>query len=59
MTTARSIQLGHLAALAVMSLSGLPAVARDSNLASRTLAAAQTVKQQPSITPRLLTALTE
>ena len=46
MTTMRSIQLGLLAALAVTPLSGLPAAARDANLASSTLAAAQTAKQQ-------------
>jgi hypothetical protein len=33
-TTMRSIQLGLLAALAVTPLSGLPAAARDANLAS-------------------------
>ena len=46
MTTTRSIQVGLLVALAVTTLSGLPAAARDADLASSTLAAAQTAKQQ-------------
>ena len=43
MRTPRSIRL---AALAVTAMSGLPAIARDANLASHTVAAAPSAKQQ-------------
>jgi hypothetical protein len=46
MTTRRGIRPGLLAALAVTTLSSLPAAARDADLGSGALAAAQTAKQQ-------------
>jgi hypothetical protein len=45
MRTKRGIQVGLLAALAVTTISGLPAAARDADPASHTLAAAHTTKQ--------------
>jgi hypothetical protein len=46
MSTPRSIRLGPLAALAITIMSCLPATARDADLASHTVAAAPTAKQQ-------------
>ena len=46
MRTPRSIRLGPLAALAVAAMSGQLAIARDANLASHTVAAAPSAKQQ-------------
>jgi len=46
MSTTMSIRLSLLAALAVTTMSGLPAAARDAYPASGTLAAAHTAKRQ-------------
>ena|SRR6516165_5612589 len=46
MSTTRNVRLWPLAALAVTIMSGLPATARDADLASHTVAAAPTAKQQ-------------
>jgi hypothetical protein len=46
MSTPRSIWLGPLAALAITTMSCLPATAREADLASHTVAAAPTAKKQ-------------
>jgi hypothetical protein len=46
MSAPRRIRLGPLAALVATTMSGLPAMARDADRASHTVAAAATAKQQ-------------